>query len=497
MDFTMMQPSQDIDYDNPARIPLDIVGGNGFGRYQKISSEQTFNMIVSDGGLVNFAGYTQVASIAPNGVSRGIYNVILLNKIAVVIDDGFYLIDTNNNFTRAGTLLTQAGDVYMSDNLASQIVIMDKTYNAYVYEYSSTPATFSIVPLPFLGIYVTYQDTYFIAPDGNSNQWFLSAPSNGKSWPALAQNVGELQSKPCKMMATVALARELLVFGQTCMEPWYDAGLQLFPYQRDNYNLIDYGVLNQSTIGTLDNRAAWVGVNEKSNIAIFAMYLDNQPQRISNDGLDFILAQLKNPKDSYGFMFKMEGHSFYMITFVTDNLTYLFDFNTNMFFTLTDQNLNHHIARRVVYFNGTNYFISLIDGNVYQMDSSITTYNGYEIPRIRIIKNLRLPSGDRFIMQKLNISMEQGVNQSYDNSVYNPNNLNPNPTPSVIDISLSEDGGYQYGHIARKTLLTQAQRRNAVNFYNLGGVGNDNVLKFRFGGFGRFVVAQAELRIYQ
>ena len=100
----MQQASQQLQLNGPPgqmyadsqRIPLDIVGANGFGRYDEISIAETFNMIISDGALVNFAGYELVASIAPNGIGRGVYNVILLNKIAAVIDNGFYLIDTNN-----------------------------------------------------------------------------------------------------------------------------------------------------------------------------------------------------------------------------------------------------------------------------------------------------------------------------------------------------------------------------------------------------------------
>ena len=38
-------------------IPLDLVGGNKFGRYKKVSVEQTFNMMVSDDALVDYAGY--------------------------------------------------------------------------------------------------------------------------------------------------------------------------------------------------------------------------------------------------------------------------------------------------------------------------------------------------------------------------------------------------------------------------------------------------------
>jgi len=55
-------------------VPLKIVGGNHFGRYPKISVEQTFNMIISDGALVEYAGYKNIKNLNPNQTGRSIYS---------------------------------------------------------------------------------------------------------------------------------------------------------------------------------------------------------------------------------------------------------------------------------------------------------------------------------------------------------------------------------------------------------------------------------------
>lgn len=500
-------------YANSQRIPLDIVGANTFGRYDEISNDQTFNMVISDNTLVNFAGYTQVASIAPNGIARGVYNVILLNKLATVINDGLYLIDTNDDFVRVGTLNTNSGNVYFADNEASQIGIVDGVY-VYIYSYGVTPPTFTSFQIesPIAGftyaapVYIDYQDGRFIVADGNSNNFILSQVGNGLIWPSatgplpFANAVAPIQTKPAKCMAAVALSRELIVFGQTFAEPWYDAGLQIFPYQRDNFTAIDYGLVNQSSIGKLDNTICWLGINEKANISVYMMYLDNQPQRMSNDGLDYQFQNLSNPKDCYGFMYREAGHPFYQLTFVTDNLTYLFDLSTQppSIYTLTDENMNYHIARRVVYFNGSNYFVSLIDGNVYKMNSSIYSYNGFVIPRIRTCQNIRWPDGARSVIQSVYITMESGINQNYRPDAVNlPNNLSTNYLSNRLDVSLSQDGGYTFYNVASKELPRTGMRRNALPIYNLGATTNDSTLRFRWNTLGRVVISGGFLSLYR
>ena len=48
---------------NFKKISWQIVGSTKFGRYPKISHEQTFNMIRADDFLVDYAGYKNILSL--------------------------------------------------------------------------------------------------------------------------------------------------------------------------------------------------------------------------------------------------------------------------------------------------------------------------------------------------------------------------------------------------------------------------------------------------
>jgi len=456
-------------------IPLDIVGGNTFGQYQKISSAETFNMMMSDNALVPFFGYKTASIISPNGEAREIYNSVRFNHLIVVVDNGVYTVDTGLGVSLVGRLNTSSGQVYIAENLAEEIAIVD---GLFVYLFNYNLNTFSVITVDFSPVYIAYQDTYFIAAAGGTNQWRLSGNNDGTSWPPDAQHVGDLQTKPVNCTATVPLNRQLFIFGQTVSEPWYDVGATLFPYQRSNAFAIGMGVLSPATIATNKDIMVWLGSNEKSGTGIFVS-TGGEPQQISTDGINFKLNQLTAPQNSFGFLFKLNGHIFYQITFTTDNLTYVYDFETKKFFTLTDQNLNHHIAKRMAFFNGNYYFVSFIDGNLYQMGSEYYTYDGNEIPRIRFPSHIRLPNAARFRVTQLNLTMQQGVGTD----------------PARVDLSISKDGGISYGNVVSRYLNLQGNVPNKFRFFNVG-VSNDLVPQFRFWGLNNFVVTNGIAELY-
>jgi len=482
-------------YGNSYMANLDIVGGTAFGRYPKISNESTYNMIISDGALVPFAGYETIAQITTGGNARQVYNSVLANMLVAVIGNSVFTISAGFTPLKIGSIDSYSGDVYISDNLAGQIAIVDGI-NVYIYNYINN--SYQTIAVDFAPVYITYQDTFFIAADGNTNQWRLSANSDGTQWPPDAQHVGELQSKPCKTVAVVALDRILIVMGQTVSEPWYDAGQQLFPYVRNDSYCIDYGCVSTQTIASGFGMIIWLASNQQSGLAIMVSQEGGPPTPLSNDGLDFQFASLTRPQDSFGMLYKLEGHIIYQITFTTDNYTYMFDFNTGKFFSLTDENLNHHIARRIVFFNGYNYFISFDDGNLYKMASTITNYNGASIPRIRIPKNIRFPGNDKFIIQNITLTMESGENvwgaiKELPTDTTNTDFLGQNR----IDLNMSTDGGYRWGYSMSKQLRNLGHFKNNVRFWKLGGQQNDVVLKFRFVSEGRFIVTGATISIYR
>lgn len=469
-------------FGNTSIIPIDIVGGNTFGRYPKISNSTTYNMIISDDSLVPFSGYKSVATISMGGQARELYSSYVYNHLIAIVDNGVYTIDTANVVELVGTLNTSSGNVFIAENNNSQIAICDGL-NIYIFNYSL--GTFTTPTIDFLPGYVCFHETYFIATDSQRNQWRLSNSNDGTVWPADAQHVGEIQTKPTNAVAVVPLENttQIIVMGQTLAESWYNTGGQLFPYSRNNYFAIDYGCLSPETIAFGFGYIVWLGSNEKSGVSI--MYTrGGDPVRISTDGIDYLFSNLKSPNNAFGFLLRLDGHIYYQLTFVNDNLTLLYDFNTNKFFTLTDQNMNHHIAKRVAFFNNKYYFVSFIDGNLYELDSSIYTYDGYEIPRYRTISNINFPTSDLFVVQNITLNLESGVD--VESNTYN--GYPPNLSQSRIDISRSDDAGISFNTIDTLVMPLVGIRKNLSQFWNLGGYSNDISFRFGFWGFGRFVI---------
>jgi hypothetical protein len=543
-----------------SEISVDVAGFTEFGRYPKISSKTTLNMIVSDGFLVPFAGHKKVISIDPEGQGRGLFNSERDGRIFAVINENVYAIDKQLEWERVGSLDTETGDVFIDENDLNQIAFCDKK-NIYIYNTKTGVFQKAVTdPASFIPGYVAFHDSYFIAPNikpGINPSWWLSAPNDGLTWAYSAQTVGTFQTKPDLLQAVIRLpgkGNQIFVMGGIVTESWQDVGAQLFPYQRSTGFNIDYGVLNPSTIAFGDSFVVWLGINEKSGPVI--MYSSGgQPTQISNDGINFKLAQLINPSACYGFLFKQDGHLIYVISFVDpqDNFSLAYDFNNQKFISLSDEYMNYYIAKKVIYFNESYYFISLKDGDIYELNSKYTTFNGAEIPRSRTVANIRLPDSTPFIANNLTFTIEQGedpdaptddvpgviqkgnisiaadfpsldevrvgwlftilIDNVFDNDIHSTNTgqsflagqeIMWNGTnwtvlqdrTARVDLSISTDGGKTFGSSYPYVLNREAYRKNRIVFWNLG-YANDMVCQLKFWGLGRFVVTDGVMSVYQ
>ena len=462
--------------------PLKIVGSNVFGRYPKISTEQTFNMIISDDGLVPYAGYTKKITLSGNLKGRGIFASLNFDIMIVVIGNMAFSVEQNKLNgdligRQVGTLETESGDVFIDENNLNQFAISDLRN---IYIYNPVASTFTkakestTTDLDFTPGGLSFHNGRFLVAALETKTWALSSITDGSLFPNDTQHRGEFEAKPDQPVAVQRFPGRgnlVYVFGSNHIEPWQDVGAQLFPYKRLSSLSIDYGCLNAATIAANDRLIVWLGSNELSGPVI--MYsTGGDPQRISTDGIDFKLGQLSQPSDSYGFLFRQDGHLIYQIGFRTDRLSYLYDFTTEKFFTVTDENQQTHIARKIAFFNEKYYFISDTDGSIYEMDSEITTYDGKVIPRIRICSNIRLPNTLRFVSRNLTFTIEQGIRST-------------NITPRVY-LSVSRDGGESFGTAFPKELNPLGKFKNRIDYWNLGAA-NDLVPQLRFYGFERFV----------
>ena len=472
-----MKENAGIQIGQSMTVPLNVVGGTSFARYPKITNEATYNMIVTGAdigapALADFLGYKKVVT-SLQGEARELFFSTRDNAMYAVLGNRVIRVTKALTSSIVGALDTSTGSVFISENQNSQIGIVDGQ-KLYVYNYSDF--TFQIPVIDFRPLFIDYQDTYLIATGDDAN-WHLSDSNDALTWDPLRRN--SMQTQADTIQAAVRLNRQLWVIGEKVTELWHNQGRPLFPYARDNSLAIGYGCVSRDTIDEAFGILVWLAKNDNSNASI-VVTTGGPPQEISTDGLDFKLGNLNNPDKSFGFLFQEDGHVYYQLTFYDpdDNFSLLYDFSAKLFYNVTDECLNHHIAKKVKLFGNKLLFISDKDSNIYQMDSQITTYDGHEIPRIRICPPIRFPSDDRFIVDNVKLQLEQGINED----------------AGRVDLSVSRDGGYNYGNILTKSMNTLANRRGQFRYWRLGSA-NDFTVQLRFWGNGRFVVTNGTVDI--
>ncbi len=523
------------------QIPVKIVGSSIFGRHPIISDERTWNMFISDEWLINFAGYNQAVEILPIAIEgRGLFHSVRGNFLLAVLGANIYRIDANLGFSFLLSIGTSKGEVFMDENLSSQIAIVDGSANGYIYNYT----TDSIGVIDFVTTgggtaftpnYVTYQNTYFIFGNGDNttsgSQWFVY--KSGFNPTTLADPLKliwvqtlTLQTKPDFARACIRIpshGNNLLVLGSTVAEIWTNvAGLQI--YQRQSSINIDYGVASVSTIAASDDMVAWLGINEKSSPAIMVMK-GGQAQRISTDGIDDLLRGVRHPEISTAMFYRQDGHVFYILTFFheEDDFSIMYDFTTDKFFDITDWDFTYHPARQIAYFNNEIYFVSLKQGSLMRLSTDLTSIstdiqNDYEIPRIRKCDTYRLPGSDRFIVNQFSFTIENGVEPNVDyqfecdgyilGEVSDQIMYSEDDLPLLveggscqiykprIDVTCSKNGGETYGNANIYYMHQTGRYKNQPRFNKLGEA-NQFTIQMRFWGFGSVAIANGMIEVYQ
>lgn len=528
---------------------IQVVGGSTFGRYLKISGRRVYNMFVSDKFLVDFAGWKKVLTLvsvpsdATNAVEgRGFFRSIRGGFAVAVINNEVWVVDQFTGGRFIGEIRTQTGAIFMDENLSAQICIVDGT-SAYILHYAGNAYTLTLqesgveIPTELTPNYVQFHDTYFLIGNGD-------VTGNGSKWYAFSRATDTtieeayelaLQTKPDYAIAVVRLSEKgnnVLVFGTSVTEIQTNVG-GLQGYQRISTMNIDYGVLSVATIASSDNMVAWLGINEKSPPVI--MYFDgSKHETISTDGINYVLGQLAHPEKSFAFFLKKDGHLFYQITFYDeeDNLTLAYDFNTGLFCHLSDQDLNYHPARQVVYLGNKTYFLSINNGSIYQLSTDFTSYDenivrfgnenylpalNHMIPRQIICDTVRLGNKpDAFSVVDFHVVVEQGNETLYSRAYLEEMSQNfilteegeymiteggdfivsEDDEPVAIyeprvDFSFSSDGCVTFSNEVGRIMNFSAQRANMLQWNNLGWM-NEFTPKLKFWTYGRCVVGNAQ-----
>ncbi len=404
-------------------------------------------------------------------------SIVYRDKGYVVLSNIFSLVEDDGTPSYIDFLNTSTGDVAVAAG-NNGIILADGT-NAYFYNLTTT--TFNIlsdVDLPNNPISCAYYRGIYILAFANSAQLYYSYDTT--AWDAL--DVVSALDSANYVTAVIADHDELWVFGTKSVEVWYATGNPNAPLQPRPNVMMTKGCRAQSTIVSADNTFFWLGTDPSGGYVVVKAN-GYQPQIISTPAIQAQLATYTTLTDAYAYTHRMGLHEFYVLTFPTENKTWVFDLLSQQWHeraSITTQDptstsyepyLKAHRAKNHFFTNNTHWVLDQYTGGINYYDPDVFTELGMPIHRQRRTSAL---SSDSVVGSPRPIM--------HDNKFHTYYNLQLNLEPGValatgqgsdpeVLLSISPDNGFtwhdmdagkigtsgDYTGIARWDMLGQAR----------------------------------------
>lgn len=354
-------------------------------------------------------GLTALVTLSAGAEVRGLWPASDGHLYAVA-GSGVYQIDTTFAATQIATLTTHTGAVAIRDN-GNQLIVAD---GAFGYTYAFATGTWAQITDPGFPDgtnQVEFQDSYFIAVEPNSQRFWISGVGNGNAWSA--QDTASAEGRPDNLVGLVSSYRELWLFGERTSEVWFNTGNATFPFERSQNAFIEVGCAAAGSIVKMDNTVYWLGNDDRGSRVVWRAegYI---PRIVSTDALTAALDEYGTIDDAVGFSFSQGGHTFYVLTFPTEDKTWVFDAKTQMWFEwLGFDNGEFHRWQPNCYasFVGLHVVGGHNTGKLYALNPRAYTDDGETIKRLRTTPSLS-EENTRLFFASLEVDLEPGIGLS-------------------------------------------------------------------------------------
>ena len=424
-----------------------IIGGAYKGRSSTLDSQECYNAFIEidpkekmkPAALVRRAGLTLYNAIAA-GEARGTYFASAAGIRFAVIGNTLYSY-TDSTETSLGTLSTSSGQVFFADNGVTpgggnQLMLVDGA-DGYIYNVSTgvfTNIETSDADFPNSPQTVTFQDGYFIVNAGGTGRFYISDLYDGLSW--TATDFATAEGDPDNLVAVKNDRRELWLFGGRTTEIWYNSGDADFPFSRYQGGFFETGCAAKGSVAKFDNSMVWLSANERGGRQ-FVRGVDGGATVLSTPSVAWHLAQYSTVSDARAYAFQLEGHEFYVCTFPTAEVTWVYDAVSQEWFKWSYYDSGQHKQFRGAFylFDGTNHIVlDHSNGNTYTLSGSVYADNDEPMVLERIGTHLYF-DGRRVQVQEFELLLETGVGLA----------TGQGSAPLAM-LSWSKDGGHTFGN---------------------------------------------------
>ena len=436
---------------------FQIVGASNQEEPREFDPQRTLNMyaITDQTGkkplALTSAPGTQTAILFNQGTN--VRSLIQFgSNVYAVVEENVYKVDQSLDATLLGVIGTTQGYVGMAHN-DTQVILVDGNAG-YIIENDILNI---IVDPQFPGqpTDVTYIDTYFVVTKGETNEWYISFSGDGTQWNVLSEM--QIISKPDTLIGCSSLHRLLFLFGKVSTEVWYNAGTGIDnPFQRQNNMLLEYGCTAPGTIAFGFDKLFWLG-NDEYGFNSVMMTDGTRPQKVSTRPVEIAIKYYENKEDARGFVYKENGHVFYVLSFTSGNHTWVYDASTQMWHEREMQDGSRFIADCHVFFNNKHYIGHHNAPIISEMSKDLTSYNGDSIHRQRITSVFSDPTYKKIRIDRLEVDIRSGFVPT-----------NGTSSDPKLFFSVSRDGGQLFQPAESLSIGREGDRTKRTIFRRKG-----------------------------
>lgn len=410
---------------------VDPAKRQGYGQFEGITGIEGERGIIA---LYPTPGLTKKVTPA-YGQVRALHTLPGGATLLAIVGAAVFSISSAWAATQIGTLTTGNGRAYITDNGASAY-ITDGSGTRYYYTWATN--TFAqINDGPFTGGSVCgFLDNYMFYNEPGTRQWGCTDAGTVTS---NALNLGSKIAGSDNLVSVWADHQQVLLLGERESERWSDTGGFPFPYSVLPGSAIQHGVQAPGSIARLGEGIAYLALDDRgqATVVLWGAAIGT-PQRISTYAIENYIQSYKVTSDAIGYSYAQSGHEFYVLTFPSADVTWVYDISTGYWHRRAwrDQYnvLHRHRSNCCAVFNNDIVVGDWENGNIYTLDQSNYTDAGDPIPCVRRAPHLTSDLRRQFF-SNLQVQFEPApglqVGQGSD--------------PTCV-LRWSDDGGFTFGN---------------------------------------------------
>ena len=376
------------------------------------------------------------APTVTNQPVRGLWTLPGRTQAIAVIGSGCYVVTyTQNNpdilpvitlSSIVGTLLTSTGQVRIRDNGLGGVAVIVDGPNGYYYVYGSAGSsvgpigTFIQITDPnFLGSNtVAYIDGWWIFQQPGTQKFY----TNGQPYSTAFDGsyYAYKDSFTDQLVAVMESKEELWLLGEETTEIWYDAGGQYFPFQRLVGTLLQVGCKAPYSVARFsaggEDGLIWLGRSDRGENVVMRSS-GFSAQTVSTPAVSNAITQLTYTSDAFGYTYQDGGHEFYVLTFPTADVTWVYDGTMPAAYAWHQrpsydpflQQFHRHRSNAYMQFANMRIVGDYQNGALYQLTRNAYSDAAWPLISIRRSPYVWDPSRNRVFSASLQVEFSPGV----------------------------------------------------------------------------------------